>query len=70
MAYAPAVGVIVKKEALPFSVVKGPADHVTVAYSGNGRGQVLSQAVEKAAGVFGARGYGVDVEGPILVLSK
>jgi hypothetical protein len=70
MAYAPAVGVIVKKEALPFAVVKGPADAVTLGYSGNGRGQVLNQAVEKAKSVFAARGYEVAAEGPVLVLSK
>jgi hypothetical protein len=70
MAYAPAVGVIVKKEALPFSVVKGPADAVTLAYSGSGRGAVLSQAIEKASQVFGGRGYRVDAEGPVLFLNK
>jgi len=70
MAYAPAVGVIVKREALPFAVVKGPADAVTLAYGGNGRGQVLNQAIEKAKGIFAARGYAVDVEGPVLTLNK
>lgn len=70
MAYAPAVGVIIKRESLPFTATKCSDGSVFVAYSGNGRGQVLNQAVEKATAVFSGRGYGVDAEGPVLTLTK